>query len=232
MAGFTKIDVSFEDINRCAKWLDGKIYGGFVRDVIIPKTYGKDANSDHDYNDIDIWFDSRKFTPQFDGHSQPGAFVTLIQRHADLILKLSDNKSNGQSALEYGGGFSRYDVYHGSDPELKLFSFVMVVSDYFPVCDFNVNCFTYDGDKITLEQPNIVGSHGKHYNFSIDAFDTLNDILSKRICVLPTYFKAARGKSFGEEIDELLDYCPKRVNERIANFSRSGWKMVYDAYEQ
>ena len=183
-----------------AKCNHGKIYGGFVRDYVIPNKYEQPGTGS--FTDIDIWFDLRYFADAY-SEEQAGGFPCLakrfaedIQKYTDLVLVATDSVSVGQVALEYGGGFSRYGVYRKSDPVTELFCIDLVVSDYFPVCDFDVNCLTYDGDKIGLEQPNLVGSKGKHYDFKLDEF-----------CSNPEY---SPNESAGtSDLQGRRDFCPR-----------------------
>lgn len=209
----------------------GKAYGGFVRDFIINTKYNKRPENVPSFEDIDIWFDLRKF-PEIDGIKtcQEKKFVEAVQESGAIVLKPQKFEGpEGQVALEYGQGFHRYDVYLSSNQNQKIFTIDTVVSDYFPVCDFNVNCFTYDGGKIEFEQPNVVRTGGSLYCFQLDAFETLKDILDKRMSALPAYTKEARRSPY-KEIDHLIAYSPERIHRRIRKFESRGWKIIHGAF--
>lgn len=232
MFSIASIDDVIATIAYFAKCNHGKIYGGAVRDYVIPKKYGQSDAAN--FTDIDIWFDFRRFADAYPEKHTGGVvclakrFAEDIQKYTDLVLVATDSVSVGQVALEYGGGFSRYGVYRKSDPVTELFCVDLVVSDYFPVCDFDVNCLTYDGDKIELEQPNIVGSHGKHYDFKLDEFAVIQNILRMDLRVLPTY---KVGETFVTELEQYLAYSSTRMSTRLKKFEGRGWKLIHESFD-
>ena len=116
---------------------NGEVYGGFVRDVIVPSL--NDPNCNNSFKDLDIWFRDEKFS-------------TLFVNALEYNFKVQKS-SYGSEDLDYskyfsndfrGYKFSRKQYHIYSENEKKfLFHVDVITSDNLPVNDFNVNAVTY-----------------------------------------------------------------------------------------
>lgn len=145
---------------------NGYIYGGFVRDFVVPVlVYGQNATC-VDFKDIDIWFENQSLADDFiNGLNQQNSDVQLIpQTH------LPDESPN----QGYGCG-------HPFTRKRKLFTFQtvplfmvdVVVAQQLPVNDFSVNLLMFKAKDRNLENISLswfcVGQNydGEFYKYSV-----------------------------------------------------------------
>lgn len=178
----------------------GTVYGGFVRDYLIPKKYG---DGPRPFGDIDIWFKD---------YETMESFVADVQNHTEAILIQFTDVPCKQAVGVYPSDVVRMHVSHKYLPHRTLFDLDLVISpDFFPVCDFDINCMTYNG-KFKVEQPNnmyfemiggsrVIGSYDKRIN----DIEVLDNILEKRLNVFPNF----------------------KCKDRINDFEARGWKINY-----
>jgi len=127
-----KVEVA-KKILTIANDYDGEVYGGFVRDVIVPKI--NDPNCNVSFKDVDIWF------------KDPIAvtyFICKLVQNLKIESKSSGlwNKELDYSTNEKDSNFFRNQYCIYSKNEL-LFHIDVITSDKLPVNDFNVNTVTY-----------------------------------------------------------------------------------------
>lgn len=124
-----KIDVA-KKILTLANTYDGKVYGGFVRDVIVPRI--NDSNCIVTFKDLDIWFCNEEYSE---------AFINTLTHNFKIEI------GNGSFLhLDYNVDvkFTRkqYRIYSQNDSKF-LFHIDIITSEKLPVNDFNVNTITY-----------------------------------------------------------------------------------------
>lgn len=108
---------------KCACSFGGKVYGGFVRDIIVPKLENPDFQGT--FKDVDIWFTSQESADNF------------VDAMGSLFVKSITIKDDA-----YTGCFSRsqyYLIYFGA----CLAWIDVIVSPTLPVNDFDVNEVTF-----------------------------------------------------------------------------------------
>jgi hypothetical protein len=124
-----KVEVA-KKILTIANIYDGEVYGGFVRDVIVPRM--NDPNCDASFKDVDIWFKSEKQSLLF---IQTLAYNFKIKNGSFLDKDLDYSKDSK---------FSRRQYHIYSENQHKfLFHIDVITSEKLPVNDFNVNTITY-----------------------------------------------------------------------------------------
>ena len=128
-----KIDIA-KKILTFANAYDGKIYGGFVRDVIIPRI--NDLNCTVSFKDIDIWFSHAIYSKAFINSLE---YNLKIEKGSFLDRDLDYSKTSKDSK------FSRrqYRIYSENGDKF-LFHIDVITSDKLPVNDFFVNTITYN----------------------------------------------------------------------------------------
>ena len=134
---------------------NGKLYGGIVRNFFLRK---------EDTNDIDIWFTDNdkmyKFMKELE-HCWEGYFVES---------KLDSEKCPFDKK-----------TYIITSPLTGLkYSLDLILSDNFPVDDFDVNYLMFDGKKFEMGK-----SYGKYVCLSIQL--VLENISKKEMVQLPTF---------------------------------------------
>lgn len=134
---------------------NGKVFGGYVRDFLVPKfeyqDYYKNFNINKlcknlnsiicsysepffDCNDLDIWVSRKRDKKRFLNQLKLLYSITDITDHKkDDIYPISGNK------------------YLIENPKMK-FTFDILVSSVFPVNDFSVNLLSFDGKKLKVEE--------------------------------------------------------------------------------
>lgn len=132
-----ELEITLKCIDRIlalASHYNGKFFGGYVRDVIVPRM--KDPNCNVSFKDVDIWFTSDKDAEGFSD----------VMRFTEKMRSCQPSRT---SENEYKFKRTQYLV-----PNNACHFFIdVIVSKNFPVNDFNVNFLTYslvDGVK-TLE---------------------------------------------------------------------------------
>lgn len=108
----------------------GRVFGGFVRDVIVPRI--ADPICGVRFKDIDIWFTTQDDADNF------------VKQMGQAFIEISAISDNAQYKL-----FNRKH-YHMFDHDTCLGWFDIIVSDTVPVNDFNINkltCLFHKGGK-------------------------------------------------------------------------------------
>ena len=151
-----------DEIIKIASTFYGKVFGGYVRDVVVPKL--QNPTKKCVFKDVDIWFLDEDCANEF---------IKEIKKRYDFRLipgfTLKDN-------IHYT--FDRIQ-YHLYDDE-KIVSWLdIIISDVFPVDDFNVNQLIYyykDGVEV-------IDSMSTDY--TVD--EVVKSINARTIEVLPSY---------------------------------------------
>ena len=131
---FTNTEIA-DIIFNIASENNGKVFGGYVRDVLIPCEVDPLCNVS--FNDIDIWFETEL---------EANIFINDINDNFDLreIPKMEIKPG----VVHYAFGRQQYHLYQDNKCILWI---DVVISDMIPVDDFDVNyltCIIRDNIKI------------------------------------------------------------------------------------
>ena len=112
----------------------GKAFGSFVRDIIVPRM--ENPLCDVSFNSVSIWFRRKDQVRRF------------INRMRQTIPKLGLNCTFEEISPDISEAIiQRYalmgTIYNLSVHATSIAWFDIVISDDFPVSDFDVNCLTY-----------------------------------------------------------------------------------------
>jgi nicotinamide mononucleotide adenylyltransferase len=162
--------VAITNCVKVASKFDGRLFGGFVRGVIVPRTFNAKARVH--YKDVDLWFTNKE---------QAEAFT----RSAGLVPV-----HVGSSCLRATEEFYKFgrEQYHLVRDDVVLAWIDVVISPTIPVNDFNVNRLTvrYDESGIPIFE-----------SFGSEDVNTLMDaILHKKVEMLPDYLPIIRSNPF------------------------------------
>jgi hypothetical protein len=142
---------------------DGRVFGGFVRGVIVPRMF--DSKARIHYKDVDLWFQTKE---------KATAFIQAMG--ADLIP--AHVGSGTLNVTEQIYKFGR-EQYHLIKDGVMMAWIDVVISATIPVNDFNVNTLTA---RYTNSGAQIFES------FGTDGIDTLIDAIhDKKAVMLPDY---------------------------------------------
>lgn len=120
-----KLEEEIKNIEKAiqiATQFDGCVFGGYVRNVVVPRLYGKQSPG---FKDVDFWFKTQY---------QADCFVNALPN----LLKLNDHDVQFQQ-----------DVYLFERKQYLYNHFVIfdiIISPTLPVNDFDVNQLTYSGN--------------------------------------------------------------------------------------
>lgn len=186
-------------INKCifaASKCNGKVFGGFVRDVIVPRLYNPECQMT--FKDVDIWFTCQ---------SDADAFVSLMGS--------CFRKFDGVSVTEgvYPGSFSR-NQYHLIKFDTRLAWFDIVVSPNLPVNDFDVNEVTYtlesDDKWVTTASSRLIEQIRNKHAVMLPSYQAMIDKLDHKV-------------SSSKDSPYCKLYYQERI-KRI--FTSKGWKVT------
>jgi hypothetical protein len=167
---------------------NGKVFGGYLRDVIIPKTI---KHMDQcSFKDVDFWFKNSHDSDSF------------IDQISDIYNFKVQHQSSVDNNLPYKFNRKQYYLYINN----YCLLFDIIISELFPVDDFNVNFLTYSykNDKELIECQSKL--------FEKD--ELINYIYQKQMIILPTYIK------------RLLN--DKSHINRVDRFIHGGWTIKYE----
>lgn len=159
---------AIDDCLVIANKYDGVAFGGYVRDVILPRS--EIPNCPVAFKDVDLWFKTR---------CSANRFVNHIRVKYDFIEKSEHNAEAGKNGYTFGR--THYHLTHKREPSLKIAWFDIVVSEVFPVNDFDVNCLVYSASE------NIKSIRSGNAEVS---YDKIVEAIHKReMTMLPTYIE-------------------------------------------
>lgn len=124
-----------EGLVRCASKHNGVVFGGYVRDVIVPTTQLGYTLDQVDFKDMDFWFTSK---------DDANAFIA----ENNLVLDEQNKPTNevGYYPVDKNTHFLMLGI------ELYVLCDIMIC-DFYPVCDFSVNLLSWDGTNLTVNKP-------------------------------------------------------------------------------
>lgn len=183
--------VIIDDCIKIASNYDGKVFGGYVRDVVVPKIL--DPRRKCEFKDVDIWF----------------------KTDIDSVLFINDMKDiyNFQIVpkLSIGDDNPHYEFnrtqYHLFVKDIVIW-FDIVISEYFPVDDFDVNFLSY----FYKDNIELIECESEYF----DKDKLINSINKKTMAILPNYVKRLVIKCGEVHIS--------RINKR---FLSKGWIIKY-----
>lgn len=189
---------------------NGRVFGGYVRDVIVPRL---DSPTTKVYfNDVDIWFTNQKDADLFIDNVKSGLSF-LDKRYVFVTSRPGSNCSIIKPGMmHYTFGRVQYQLYK-ADKFISFFD--VVVSETIPVDDFDVNCLNYQyTDK------------GKIARYCSNATDTvvieeiIQKIKNKTAFMLSSYVPKMYTKTSYGIIDYL--YFVNRLNKKYLS---RGWTI-------
>jgi len=192
------LDTVFDCIKTASRH-NGKVYGGFVRDVVVPRL--SDPSCFVEFKDVDLWF-----TNQADAD----AFICYM---CNLFVKF---KGVDVTPYSYPGAFSRTQ-YHLTKFDTCLAWIDVIVSPTLPVNDFDVNEVTYsllqNGIWITTAPPRLIDQIKDKHAVMLLPYQKLID--GARDCKISSSFKFNPNYKI---------YYMERI-KRI--FTNQGWKVSF-----
>ncbi|CAH6419265.1 Hypothetical protein HVR_LOCUS465 [uncultured virus] len=172
LSGFT-LEAVLESINNCLKIAGrhgGIVFGGFVRDVIIPRR--QDPRCNVHFKDVDVWFKTQQSAD------------TFIAEMGCSFKQMSsfDVPQSGNRMYRFGRR-----QYHLSQHNTCIAFIDVIVNETIPVNDFNVNCLGchYFGGSIDF------------HSFCDETVDDLvTGILTKNIIMLTSYISVINNDEY------------------------------------
>jgi len=184
--------ILIDDCIKIASNYDGKVFGGYLRDVVISKMTNPRRKCE--FKDVDIWFKK-----EIDADS----FIKNMKDiyNFQIITELSIDDDN----IHYTFNRTQYHLF----VEDVVIWFDIVVSECFPVDDFDVNFLTYSY-KNDVE---LIECESECFNK-----DTLiSSIHKKKMIILPDYVRRLISK-------RSTDVHISRINKRLLS---KGWIIKY-----
>lgn len=174
-----KIDNYVKSAVKC----NGLAYGCYVRDIIVPLNQLKTSIHQLDCNNLNLWFKTEEDSDDF------------IEENKDQI-KLAGLITN------YFPYKTQYKAYDG--PKLILI-IEIVISNFYPVCDFSANLLSWNGQELKINKPYDMINPSK----TLDVYYTLNDIIRqilRRCCYILPQFKSLANKVWIDEFSRRYKF--------------------------
>ena len=184
------------DCIKTASRFGGKVYGGFVRDVVVPRLTRPSGT--YTFKDVDLWFKSR---------TDANNFVSAM---GDSFVRFQCVSTTNGS---YPGAFAR-NQYHLTAYDTCLAWIDVVVSPTLPVNDFDVNEVTYhideEGNWVTSAPSRLIGQ--------------IN--IKRAIMLLSYQELIANAKDLKTANSKSNPLCKLYYQERIKRiFTSKGWEI-------
>jgi hypothetical protein len=176
----------------------GKVYGGYVRDHVVQET-------DSRPNDMDVWLRKQEDLDAFKD--------VLVARHGAVVFAKQD----------CGGGLypfqrQRVNIIDPLDDD-KYINLDLILSEVFPVNDFDANLLTWDGTTVSIEQPDPIKYNeldlGEPPVFELDA--VVSSIKNGVLTPFPTY--VIKG-----DLRAGSSYRTRKL--RMDRFAERGWAFA------
>jgi hypothetical protein len=199
--GYSRSDVfdQTELLVKIAAKYGGLVFGGYVRDVIIPlKKLGRPLKN-LDFKDMDFWFKN---------DTNAKAFV----KEAGLTPGTHETHENPTGSYPVCRNQHFYN-YKGASNAFIIID--VMVTDFYPVCDFSVNLVSWNGEGFTVHKPYDIISHVAREIISKDdelrrntKFYTLEEISSG--------FKLYKPERSEYTLDEMMSYLNLLKNDTFS----------------
>lgn len=141
---------------------DGKVFGGYLRDVVIPKM--QDHQCKCQFKDVDIWFNT---------NIDADMFVNDIKDIYDFQIVPAFTIKN--TTVHYAFGRTQYRLII----DKIVISFDIVVSECIPVDDFDINFLSY----CYKNNQELIESESEYFDKNV-LIDSIN---KKKAIMLPDY---------------------------------------------
>lgn len=140
---------------------NGVAFGGYVRDIVVPLKYLNKTLYRCDFKNLDLWFTSQDDVDKF-------------VKECNLTVNIGFGDSH--YPIKKKSYFTEYNNGKGILVDI-------VVSDFYPVCDFSVNLLSYDGENVLVNKGYDVISYLASQELSklnnIRKLYTINEILEE-----------------------------------------------------
>lgn len=190
-----QMELKLQQVEKIIEWaslFNGKVFGGYVRDVIVPRLVSPTANVT--FRDIDFWFRTKESVDDF---------IKALRDNHDIKEVPTTN------IVPYTNERKLYHLFRINGEIVQI---DIVISEIFPVDDFNVNCLIYDYDNN--------GPQLSSYSSKYSKDELINNINKKEMTILEGYQdKLMYGSGYSE-------HHIKRINTR---FIANGWSILYKA---
>lgn len=227
------------DILNAVYKCNGRVFGGYVRDYLVHAILGDESGKD--FKDLDVWF-----TNEGDYFDFCKANNVSSTNHGELDVKISKEKlvigtisdaepfalkrkvtCGEKGDLSVGRTYAKFypfrRIYHAvyaldEETGQPIRGYLdVVICSFFPVCDFNVNCLSYNGLKLLAHKPYQVGAEGvPEYDYEVcNVSDIVDGIFKKKIIMFDSYYQ--KYKDPGE-------YFPA---DRVRRFEAQKWTIEH-----
>lgn len=130
------------DTIQTASLYGGRVFGGFVRDIIVPfQHFGQNGMEEREFKDVDLWFKSKESADVFINAMGANFVENKIGE-----TKFASTGINPQLKSIYPFDRKQY-IFSAFGVQLAWFDIIVHEGDMVPVNDFDVNCLTYRIDK-------------------------------------------------------------------------------------
>lgn len=189
-----------ETILNTAYKYSGKVYGEYVREVIVSDKYTESVTN---RVNVDLWFTCEDKAKQFRRDIVNNSLI-LINEDGKWDIKDGHHIEADKWVVEIVNGVSQED---------QLFEFINVsitVCPLFPEGCYDVNCLSYDGVKLEAENPTWRNHNGElyevnHFGKCDDSFKIIGSILTKKALHLEGFHEIVNGQ-LDRKTDKLLRY--------------------------
>lgn len=180
----------------------GRLFGGYVRDLLVPHLILGRPLNDLDFKDVDIWFETQKEADKFVEHMGP--FLKLVQPWG--------SKTPHEHCPQFYPASRQQYMLQLNDKDFCLVD--VVVNDIIPVNDFSVNCLTI-----------VENIPGKEWEFRAEPMfgqwtftvEQLFEQIKTRSIQVSNFYKLKCNKSHKTEQDEnFLKLAQLRYNRFVA----------------
>lgn len=192
---------------------NGLIFGGFIRDFLV---YNMN-NTITDFKDIDIWFKNEEDKEKLLQQLEENGFTEVHMLPERL------NYTERDPGRLYG--LNRQPVMFKSNNIKFILDFV--ICSYFPVCDFSVNCLTYDGENFKYNKPYKCLTEGEtEEDFDLSLKDILLQIMRKETIIFNGYIDPDFSKIKDVNV-RIFQSLPKR---RVDKMKSKGFTVKKFSY--
>lgn len=135
--GLTHLEIYNQTLElvKLAKKCDGQVFGGYVRDFIVPYKHHNIPLENLDFKDMDFWFKRQ---------ADANDFISNLNVRGKALITPETTKQN------YPIGRTNFLTVFKDKPFVLI---DIVVSDVYPVCDFSVNLLSWDSVSFQTHNP-------------------------------------------------------------------------------
>lgn len=215
-------NILIEDILRLAGTCYGRVFGQYVRDVIVPENY-----DDNKIYDIDIWFTTLGDSFVFENH-----LYSLRKVIGNILFYPRRRKFECPTLMVHKiitpkddiNSYTRYDwsCYKLWKRDKVIANVNVIVSDICPSIDFDVNRLTY----------RYYNDYKEPESFTeLTTSELITSIMNKQAKLLPDYNMDIRKSYICGDQRTLEEYPDVQCITRFTNYINSdyiGWCLSYE----